>query len=312
MTSVGSIEPASAWELADRRQCIVGWNRRSACLDVVAQAWQLFGWSARKRSGLSNARNRAISEAAGDYIIFIDDDETPEPDWLVAYEKAIRTEHPDAMGGRIDVMFEDGERPRWLQDELLGFLGRLDYGESARRLEDPRTPVFSGNFGFRKEVFGRVGMFDAGLGRKGDGQYRRRGYRYLSTVDRCWLPGLVGARGGDPSSHPGRQAEARVFPRPALSTGTDRGSPQAWICVPVATSLSRSATLACVQGGGYGAHRIGPRRLAPQGDERCLLSRLRWRMDVEQAQQGFEQRCDLPSSPAPTIEASCCDACWHR
>lgn len=160
-------EPVSPWELL-----IVDNASSDGTAELLASAsWRRPACSVRivreENLGLSNARNRAISEAAGEYLIFIDDDETPDPDWLVTYENVIRTEHPDAMGGRIEVLFEDGERPRWLQDEILGFLGRLDHGAPERKLEDPHTPIFGGNFGFRKEVFGRIGMFDAGLGRKG-------------------------------------------------------------------------------------------------------------------------------------------------
>lgn len=117
--------------------------------------------------GLSNARNRAIREASGEYIVFIDDDETPDPDWLRAYERLILAHRPDAMGGRIEVMFEDGERPVWLQDELLGFLGKLDHGFPERRLAGLETRIFGGNFAFHKQVFARIGTFDAALGRKG-------------------------------------------------------------------------------------------------------------------------------------------------
>lgn len=120
-----------------------------------------------ERLGLSSARNRAIDEAAGEYVIFIDDDETPDANWLTAYDEVIRTARPDAMGGRIEVMFEGGARPAWLQDELLGFLGRLDHGLPTGRIDNPRTPIYGGNFGFRKQIFDRIGRFDTGLGRKG-------------------------------------------------------------------------------------------------------------------------------------------------
>ena len=137
---------------------------------LAAQGWQPSGVDVRvvreDRLGLSNARNRALKEARGEYLVFMDDDETPDPDWLVAYERAMLEHEPDALGGRIEVMFEDGARPAWLQDELLGFLGKLDHGQ-ARWLTEPETPIFGGNFAFRRTVFEHIGDFDSRLGRMG-------------------------------------------------------------------------------------------------------------------------------------------------
>ena len=137
---------------------------------LAAADWRPAGLDVRivreEKLGLSNARNRALSEARGEYLLFMDDDETPDPAWLTAYERAMREYQPDALGGRIDVLFEDGERPSWLQDELLGFLGKLDHGEACW-LTERSTPIFGGNFAFRRSVFERIGNFDARLGRKG-------------------------------------------------------------------------------------------------------------------------------------------------
>ena len=128
------------------------------------------GWQVRivreDRLGLSNARNRAVAEARGEYIVFFDDDETADPDWLCAFERLIEAHKPDAFGGRIRVLFED-ERPRWLADELLAFIGEINRAETVSRLTEADGSFYGGNFGFRRSVVAQVGGFDAQLGRKG-------------------------------------------------------------------------------------------------------------------------------------------------
>jgi glycosyltransferase involved in cell wall biosynthesis len=134
-------------------------------------SWRSPGWIIRvikeTKLGLAHARNRAVQEARGEYVIFMDDDETPHQDWLVAIENVITTWHPDALGGKIEVLFEESSRPVWLEDELLGFLGRLDHGREARQLTETSTPTFGGNCAFRRALFQDIGYFDTDLGRKG-------------------------------------------------------------------------------------------------------------------------------------------------
>lgn len=161
------VPPGCPWELL-----IIDNASTDATPQILASTdWRAPGIKVRlvreDQLGLSNARNRAIREAASDYIVFMDDDETPDPHWLRAYEEVILSQRPDALGGRIEVMFEGGGRPAWLQDELLGFLGRLDHGSPSRHLTEVGTPIFGGNFGFRREIFARIGGFDSGLGRMG-------------------------------------------------------------------------------------------------------------------------------------------------
>ena len=70
---------------------------------LAASGWRLADMDIRivreEKLGLSNARNRALQEARGEYILFMDDDETPDPAWLTAYEEAMREHQPDALGG---------------------------------------------------------------------------------------------------------------------------------------------------------------------------------------------------------------------
>lgn len=157
--------PKAAWELL-----IIDNGSRDATATLLASHVWPAGWNVRvvreEKLGLSNARNRAIAEAQAEYIIFIDDDETADPDWLLTFEDLIERRRPDAFGGRIRVLFE-GPRPTWLADELLGFLGEVNRCETEAQLTDPGTSFYGGNFGFRKAVCATVGGFDAMLGRKG-------------------------------------------------------------------------------------------------------------------------------------------------
>ena len=146
----------------------------NGCTDGTTDLLSSYGWPAgwqvrvvrEEKLGLSNARNRGIAEANGEYVIFMDDDETADPDWLCAYERLIGEHQPDAFGGRIRVLFED-IRPVWLTDELLGFLGELNRFEEIAQLTEPGTSFFGGNFGVRKSVCAAIGGFDTMLGRKG-------------------------------------------------------------------------------------------------------------------------------------------------
>ena len=83
----------------------------NGCRDETPSLLSNYAWPANwqvrvvreEKLGLSNARNRAIAEAAGDYVIFMDDDETADPNWLCAYERLIEANKPDAFGGRLDM-----------------------------------------------------------------------------------------------------------------------------------------------------------------------------------------------------------------
>ncbi|ARN81497.1 glycosyltransferase [Methylocystis bryophila] len=56
--------------------------------------------------GLSNARNRAVSESRGEFIAFLDDDEVAEPVWLSKLCEALTTTGSDAAFGAVEPEFE--------------------------------------------------------------------------------------------------------------------------------------------------------------------------------------------------------------
>jgi glycosyltransferase involved in cell wall biosynthesis len=103
--------------------------------------------------GLSNARNRAIDAAKGDYIVWTDDDVVVGAGWLRAYVDAFRR-WPEAavFGGRITPRY-DGPVARWIAESealLIGPLGVCNFGDDAQPLSvaESRLP-FGANFAIR-------------------------------------------------------------------------------------------------------------------------------------------------------------------
>ena len=61
------------------------------------------GWLREPRRNIAHARNRALLEARGEWLAFIDDDETADEDWLSAYWTRAQQGEPD--GGDADGFF---------------------------------------------------------------------------------------------------------------------------------------------------------------------------------------------------------------
>lgn len=117
--------------------------------------------------GLSYARNKGISEAKGDIIAFIDDDERIVAEFINSYIKLF-DEHPDAMaaGGKIIAEYPTG-RPRWMSHYTERPIANpMDFGDYITPFPKGRIPG-GGNMAMRRGLFDSVGVFDTSLGRMG-------------------------------------------------------------------------------------------------------------------------------------------------
>jgi glycosyltransferase involved in cell wall biosynthesis len=90
-------------------------RRLAACLPLSLR------YAAEPTRGISFARNRAVEEALGagaDFIAFIDDDDIPEPDWLVRLVERQRATGADIVAGlsRVD---QRSDVPEWAKDTPL-------------------------------------------------------------------------------------------------------------------------------------------------------------------------------------------------
>lgn len=102
------------------------------------------------RRGLANARNRALKEAQGKWLVFIDDDEVPLDDWLATLWRTAEDYDADAVFGPVltELMPSDSD----YRDEAARFYAQ---GSS----EPTGTPMVEPSFfnrRFRKGVCTRV------------------------------------------------------------------------------------------------------------------------------------------------------------
>ena len=112
------------------------------------------------RPGLAVARNTGVGSAQGDAVIFLDDDAHFAPGCLAAYDWLLRIEERPIVQGRILARFLSS-CPRWINDAMLSRLSHLDQGDAVRPLQGP---IFGANFGVRRSVFDRIGLFRTDLG----------------------------------------------------------------------------------------------------------------------------------------------------
>jgi glucosyl-dolichyl phosphate glucuronosyltransferase len=110
--------------------------------------------------GLSAARNRAVQEAKGDYIAFLDDECVVEHDWLSVAISDIEEFHPSFIGGPYFGVFLPGDRPRWF---------KIEYGDAyflqcgLQRGFQHEFRASGGNMLVRRDVFEEV-RFDIAMG----------------------------------------------------------------------------------------------------------------------------------------------------
>jgi glycosyltransferase involved in cell wall biosynthesis len=65
------------------------------------------------QQNISLARNRALENATGDFLAFIDDDEFPTPRWLLTLFEALNQYGVDGVLGPVKPHFDDAP-PRWI------------------------------------------------------------------------------------------------------------------------------------------------------------------------------------------------------
>ncbi len=141
-------------ECASLREEIEQFRKESVSIRLVCE----------KTIGLSHARNAALRESRGDYLLFIDDDALAGPRLIERYLCAIAEHRPDVIGGNVHPIFAHWPAPEIDYRYWSRFSLKLFGGED-RWLEDQEYFIGT-NMGASRSLLEREG-FDPELGRQG-------------------------------------------------------------------------------------------------------------------------------------------------
>jgi glycosyltransferase involved in cell wall biosynthesis len=144
-------------------------------------------WVTEDQPGLSLARNVALELAAGEVVLFLDDDAVASSKWASSLAAAFR-EHPEAAAAGGPVVLElPSPAPPWATLAMQHWWSATDYGEVARRYPDGVGP-YGTNMAVRRDVARAAGGFPTRFGRRG---------RNLLSGEETELWTALRAAGGD-------------------------------------------------------------------------------------------------------------------
>lgn len=135
--------------------------------ELLSRCEREFPWAQVMASsgpkGLSGARNTGVDSCIGDIVAFVDDDATPDADWL---ERLLAAFGPSvvAVGGSVSPDWE-GRCPDWFPEEFSWVIGCSWTGLPAEPAP-VRNPI-GANMAFRRFAFEHIGQFTPGIGRDG-------------------------------------------------------------------------------------------------------------------------------------------------
>ncbi len=158
------VPPEVTWELI-----VVDNNSTDNTAQVLAGYKELLPIRAfhEPKQGHSCARNRAITEARGEFILWTDDDAIPDPGWLTITLESFKNKNADLVYGKAKPIWVSSE-PEWFSLELFG--GRfalLDHGPDSF-VSSTNSPSFYGvNHAARRVVLQSLDGYREDLGLSG-------------------------------------------------------------------------------------------------------------------------------------------------
>lgn len=140
--------------------------------------------------GLSFALNRGISEAKGEFIVYIDDDETVGPKHLERLDEYLDQYKDAVLIGTQVVPIYEGNEPKWMShftQRLIG--GYFNAGNEVKKLDKGSYPG-TGHTIIKRDLYSQYGLYNTDLGRTGSSlmgaEDKDMIYRLISNGVECY------------------------------------------------------------------------------------------------------------------------------
>jgi glycosyltransferase involved in cell wall biosynthesis len=127
---------------------------------------QLIRTVREERRGVVHARNRAVSEARGEWLAFFDDDQLAHPSWLEQLFQVAQDRASLCVGGAVKLQLPSG-----VHRNLGPFCRRLLCETVGKDRVQPYDRLFkpgTGNLMIHRELFEKYGPFDARFNDRGE------------------------------------------------------------------------------------------------------------------------------------------------
>jgi GT2 family glycosyltransferase len=142
---------------------VVADHNPALCDRLAAEYPDLEVIPSKFEKGLSGARNTGIERAAGDVVVFLDDDARAQVQWLETLLASYDDESVLGVGGLVLADWSSPGRPAWLPEEFLWVVGCSYRGQPEVKTE-VRNPI-GANMSFRRSAFDQAGLFNSSVGR---------------------------------------------------------------------------------------------------------------------------------------------------
>jgi glycosyltransferase involved in cell wall biosynthesis len=122
-------------KLKDEFEIIVVKNDKETNIEQLKKEYPMIIFIEEKIPGSSQARNAGVKIARGEYLVFLDDDEEVERDWVNVLISILKTNEYKMIAGEMKLVYEK-PKPLWIGKHIEGLYSKITWKNSPRFLSE--------------------------------------------------------------------------------------------------------------------------------------------------------------------------------